>query len=204
METMRRVVVSSTLAFAMLALVACAKPPQAAIDQADVALSAASDSEAAVYAQTEWEAAQKAMNAAKAEIEKQNAKFALVRSYKKAEELLADAKKTADEAKQAAIAGKEAMRLEVEKAVATIGDDLKKASEDLTALQKCRHRPKGFTTDLEMLKGNTEGLKTQLGEVSAAAAAAKYKEADTMAQELKGKVGALLTDLQGARKKLGC
>ena len=55
-----------------------------------------------------------------------------------------------------------------------------------------------------MLKGNTEGLKTQLGEVSAAAAADKYKEADTMAQELKGNVDALLTDLQGARTKLGC
>jgi chromosome segregation ATPase len=204
MGTKRRVLVSLIVVVAVLGLGACAKLPQAAVDQADVALSAAGDAEAAVYAQTQWEAAQNAMNAAKAEIEKQNAKFALVRSYTKAEELLADAKKTADEAKQAAIAGKEAMRLEVEKAVATIESDLNTASEHLTALQNCRRRPKGFATDLEMLRGNTEGLKTQLGKVSAAAAAEKYKEADTMAQELKGNVDALLTDLQGARTKLGC
>ncbi len=204
MVVMRRVLVSLSLAIVMFGIVACAKLPQAGIDQAEVALAGASDAEAAVYAQTEWEAAQQAMNAAKAEVERQNAKFVLVRSYKKAEELLAEAKTSADAAKQAAIDGKEAMRLQVENAVATIEGGLTEASDHLKALQSCRKRPKGFAADLEMLRGNTEGLVTQLGAVTAAAEAERYSEADTMARELQGQVDALLADLGNARAKLGC
>ena len=204
MREMRRVLVSLTLAVAMFGIVACAKVPQAGIDQAEVALSAAGDAEAAVYAQSQWEAAQQAMNAAKAEVERQNAKFALVRSYKKAEELLAEAKKSADSAKQAAIDGKEAMRLQVENAVATIEAGLTEASDHLNALQSCRKRPKGFAADLEMLRGNTEGLVTQLGAVTAATDAERYMEAETMARELQGQIDVLVADLESARAKLGC
>jgi hypothetical protein len=200
----RLVLVSLCLAVAIFGIVGCAKLPQAEIDGAEVALAVAGEAEAAVYAQNEWEGAQQAMNAAKAEVERQNAKFALVRSYTKAEGLLAEAKKSADAAQQAAIAGKEAMRVQVENSVAAITSALSKASEDLNALQSCRRRPKGFATDLEMLRGNTEGLETQLGAVTAAAEAEKYKEAETMAQELQGQVDALLADLGNARAKLGC
>ena len=96
MSEKRRALVSLILVVAVFGIVACAKLPQAEIDQAEVALAGAGDAEAAVYAQTEWEGAQQAMNAAKAEVERQNAKFVLVRSYKKAEALLADAKTSAE------------------------------------------------------------------------------------------------------------
>lgn len=199
-----RVLLSLTSAVAIFGIVACAKVPQAEIDQADIALSSASDAEAAIYAQTEWETAQAAMNAAKAEVEAQNAKFALVRSYKKAQELLATAKNSAGEAEQAAIDGKEAKRLEVANAVATIESGLTEAEDHLDALQNCRKRPKGFAADLDMLRGKTDGLAVQLREVTAAADAEDYSEAATMARELQNQVDALLADLQNARTSLGC
>ena len=57
MSEMRRMLVSLMLAAATVGMVACAKVPQAGIDQAQVALEAAKDVEAAVYAETEWQAA---------------------------------------------------------------------------------------------------------------------------------------------------
>ena len=204
MIEIRRVLLSLVLAVAVFGIFACARVPQGEIDQADVALAAAGDAEAAIYAQSEWEAAQASMNAARAEVEAQNAKFALVRSYKKAQELLATARDAADEAERAAIDGKEAMRLQVEDAVAAIEGGLNEASEHLHALQSCRKRPKGFAADLDMLRGATEGLVVQLGAVTSAADAENYSEAVTMSRELQGQVDALLADLQSARTKLGC
>ena len=96
------------------------------------------------------------------------------------------------------------MRLRVEGAVAAIEAGLTGASDHLNALQNCRKRPKGFAADLEMLRGNTEGLVTQLGVITSATEAEKYSEAETMAQELQGQVDALLADLESARAKLGC
>jgi hypothetical protein len=83
------------LVLAMIGLAACAKPPQATIDQAKAALDAAGQSEAATYAAQAWDTAQQSMNAANAEIEAQAQKFALFRSYKKANELLAIAQQDA-------------------------------------------------------------------------------------------------------------
>ena len=99
------------LGFAALMVVAlttgCAKPPQQEIDAAKAAVSA---SEA-------WDKAQQAMNAVNAEVEAQNQKFALFRSYTKAKELVAAATQAANEAKDAAIAGKEKAKNEAQAAI---------------------------------------------------------------------------------------
>ena len=85
----RRVLVVVGVVLSLVGLAACAKPPQSAIDQAKAAMASASQAEAAAYAADSWATAQQSMNTAMAEIEAQQAKFAPLRSYKKASELLA-------------------------------------------------------------------------------------------------------------------
>ncbi|HOC44164.1 MAG TPA: hypothetical protein PKJ99_14200 [Thermoanaerobaculales bacterium] len=204
MSDSRRVMVAVGLVLAMIGLAACAKPPQAAIDQAKAALDAAGQSEAATYAAQAWDTAQQSMNAANAEIEAQAQKFALFRSYKKANELLAIAQQDAAAAQSAAIEGKAAARAEVEQAIAGLEASFAQADAALAALDTCRRRPKGFKSDLEMLKGNVDGLRGQLANVQSTAAAEQYLQAKTLAAELAQQVATVLTDLESARTKLGC
>lgn len=200
----RRVVVGVIVALAVVGLSACAKAPVDAINQAQSALQAAGDAEAATYAPEAWEAAQQAVNAAQAEVEAQNAKFALTRSYKEATKMLASAQQAAVAAQDAAVAGKEEMRVAVEGAIASIEADLVTADDLLKALSTCRKRPKGFAGDLEIMRGNVDGLASQLADVQAASDAGNYFEAKTMADGLLEGLGAAVDDLENAKAKLGC
>jgi hypothetical protein len=204
MIMLRRRLVSVVLTMAIVGLSACSKPPQAVIDQAQTALAEAGGAEAATYAEPEWEAAQVAMNSAMAEVEAQNVKFALIRSYKRAEELLAAAQQAAEVAGQAAVTNKEEMRRQVGAAIAAIESELIEAGGHLEALENCRRRPKGFAADLELLRGNVDGLLSDLDGVETAAESERYFEANTMAQGLQSQVDAVVADLQSARSKLGC
>jgi hypothetical protein len=192
------------MALAIVGLSACAKAPVDAINQAQSALQAADDAEAATYAPDAWEAAQAAANAATAEVEAQNAKFALTRSYKTASEMLAAAQQAAMTAQDAAVTGKEEMRLGVEDAVATIETELGTADELLATLAKCRRRPKGFAGDLEIMRGNVDGLRMQLVDVQATADAGDYFEAKAMADGLFEGLTAVIGDMENAKAKLGC
>jgi len=204
MSERRRLMLTVSLMFAVAGLAACAKPPQAAIDQAKAAIKAAGEAEAPAYATDAWETAQKSMNAATAEIEAQNAKFALTRSYKKAEALLATAEQDATAAEQAAVEGKELARAELEQTVAAIETSFAQADELLQRLATCPRRPKGFANDLELLRGNVEGLRGQLSDVQATAAEEQYLEANTLAQELLDQVDSVVADLENAKAKIGC
>ncbi len=200
----RHVVLGVSLVLAVGMLGACAKPPQAELDQAQATLKAAVEAEAPTYASEAWDTAQKSMNAATAEIEAQNAKFALTRSYKKAQGLLATAQQDAAAAQQAAVEGKELAKAEVEQAVAEIETSFAKADELLQQLATCRRRPKGFASDLELLRGNVDGLRGQLTDVQATAAEEQYIEANSLAQELLGQVDVVVADLESAKAKIGC
>ncbi len=199
-----RVSVGLVVAIAVVLLSACAKAPQDAINQAQSALSAAGEAEAATYAPDAWEAAQGALNAATAEVEVQNAKFALTRSYKRATELLTAAQQAAVAAQDAAVSGKEQMRTAVEGAVATIEAELGTADGLLEALATCRKRPKGFAGDLEIMRGNVDGLRAQLVQVQATADEGNYIEANTMAEGLLEGLNAVVSDMENAKAKLGC
>jgi DNA repair exonuclease SbcCD ATPase subunit len=204
MSDSRRVLVAVGLVLAMVGLAACAKPPQATIDQAKAALEAAGQAEAATYAGAAWDKAQQSMNAAMAEIEVQAQKFALFRSYKKTNELLATAQQDAAAAQSAAIEGKAAARAAVEQAIAGLEASFAQADAALAALDTCRKRPKGFKADLEIMKGNVDGLRGQLANVQSTAAAEQYLQAKTMAEQLAAQLATVVTDLENARTKLGC
>jgi chromosome segregation ATPase len=204
MSKSRRVFVGVVLVLSVVGLTACAKAPTDAINQAQSALQAAGDAEAATYAPEAWEAAQDALNAAQAEVEAQNAKFALTRSYKNATALLATAQEAAATAQEAAVAGKEQMQADVESAIATIEADLGTADGLLADLAKCRRRPKGFASDLEMMRGNVDGLRSQLVDVQTAEDEGNYFEANSMADGLLEGLGATIQDLENVKAKLGC
>src|SRR5262247_4022333 len=80
-------------------VVGCSKPPQAEIDGATAALSAAKSAEAGEYAAESLSKAEDAMNAVNAELKVQEEKMALFRSYEKTTELVSQATQEANKAK---------------------------------------------------------------------------------------------------------
>ena len=91
------------LAATGLALLAgCAQAPQPAIDSANSALEAARTAEAAEYAPEAWTLAQDSLNSAMNEVTAQNEKFALLRSYDQASQLLDKATQAASRARAVA------------------------------------------------------------------------------------------------------
>lgn len=204
MSESRRGVVVVGIVLSVIGMAACAKPPQQAIDQANAAVASATQAEAATYAADEWATAQQSINNAMAEIEAQQAKFAPLRSYKNANQLLATAQQDAAAAQAAAVEAKAAARAEVEQAIAGIEASFAQADELLQALENCRRRPKGFASDLEIMRGNVDGLRGQLADVQAAADGEQFLEAKTLASELQQQVDTVVTDLENAKTKLGC
>jgi hypothetical protein len=203
MFVVRRVVTVAVMA-AVFGLTACARVPQPAIDQASEALAAAGRAEASNYAAAQWDIAQQAMNAARAEIEVQKAKFALLRSYDKAGELLAAAQQEAVAAREAGIDGKERRRAEVENSIAAIEASLAQAQQLLGDLASCGKRPKGFATDLALLRGKVETLDLELGELRSSADSESFVEAGSLAESLGSEVEAVMADLANAKLTLGC
>ena len=203
----RRVLVALTVLLAVVGLSACAKAPQDAIDQVQAAIAAAEQAEAPTYAPEAWEAAQQDLNQAMAEVEAQNAKFFLTRSYKQASELLATAQQSAATAQDQALANKEQMRLEVEGAIASIEESLVAADGLLESLATCRRRPKGFASDLDIMRGNVDGLRTQLADVQSKAAEESYaeaKEKQAMGFRLLESLNAAVSDMENVKAKIGC
>jgi exonuclease VII large subunit len=189
-----------------VALVAagCAKPPEQAIQAAQAALASAEGAAAPTYAAEAWAKAQGSLSAAMAEIDAQKAKFALTRSYKNAEQLLATASADAAAAQEAAIAGKQQALADSQAALQAVMDGLGKADELLAALAKCPRRPKGFAQDLELMKGSVEGLRPQVPGIESAIASEDYLQAKSLGESLRAEVERVVGDLESAKTKLGC
>ncbi len=191
------------LAVALVA-VGCAKPPQQEIDAAKAALDAAQQAEAPKYAPEAWDKAQQAMNAVNAELEAQAAKFALFRSYTKTKQLVADATKAANEAKDAGIAGKERAKNEAQAAIDAVKAAVETAKTAMADLEKCRRKPKDLRKDLEAMKGNLDGYAAQITEIEGAFGREDFFGAKAQAESLKGQVDAMVNDLQAAKTKIKC
>jgi chromosome segregation ATPase len=191
------------LVVAILA-VGCAKPPQQELDAMKAAMQAAEQAEAPKYAPAEWDKAQQAVNAANAEVEAQNAKFALFRSYTKAKQLIADATAAANAAKEAGIAGKEKAKNEARAAIDAAKAALTQAQEALAALEKCKRKPKDLKKDLDMQKGNLDGLANQVNGLEDAFNREDYFGAKAQAESLKGQIDNIANELANAKTKIRC
>jgi hypothetical protein len=188
----------------LVILAGCAKPPQVELDKAKAALNTAAEAEAATYAATEWQAAQDAMNAVNAETDVQANKFALFRSYKKTKELVAAADQKAVAAADAGRAGKEKARQEAQAALQQVRTALTDAQNKLAELEKCRRKPKGFKQDMELLKGNLDGLNAGVPQIEAAISGENFLPAKSEADQLLQRINTFATDIANAKTKIKC
>jgi len=189
--------------FAMTLATGCAKPPQVEIDAVKASLTGI-EGDASKYAADGWNKAQQAVNAVNAEVEAQANKFALFRSYTKSKELIAAANQAITEAKDAAAAAKEAAKNAANETLAAAKTALGAANTAMADLAKCKRQPKDFKKDMELMKGNYDGLAAQVAGIESAIASEDYLGAKAQADSLKSSVDTLVTDLQGAKVKIKC
>jgi hypothetical protein len=170
---MRKIKIVMPLLLLGLAMAAgCAKPPTAEIDAAKAALQAAVDAQASDYAAASLREAQNAVAALDAEVQAQTKKFALMRSYKQAATLAANAKAAGEKAKADAEAGKEKARADAEALLA----QAQAAMEAANAALATAPRGKGTEMDLAAMQTDMQNVATQITDGQAAHAAGRYLE----------------------------
>jgi hypothetical protein len=194
---MRRILWVAAVLVAAVALSSCAKAPQADYDAAKAKLDEARQAEAQKYAPSEFQAASDTLSAAQTEMEAQNGKFALVRKYGRTKSLIASAQSLAENAKQAAIEGKERTKNEAQELLTQAQAAVDSAS---TMISKA---PKGKETKqaLDEIKNDLQGAQSSLQDAHASFDREDYLEAKTTAQAVITKANELSGEIQSAMDK---
>jgi hypothetical protein len=186
------------IALALVLVAGCAKPPTDQIDAAEKAVKEAQQSGAATYVAEEYAKIEGTLAALKKEVADQDAKFALLRDYGKAEQLAvaakadaervkADADKKREEAKSAALQAQQ------------IAQESVKATLDLVA-----KAPAGKDrAALEAIKADAEALKASLNQVQIAIDKGDYQAAQTQAKAIHEKSTAVSHEIETALAKIG-
>lgn len=183
--------------FAMALMVGCAKVPQQELDAAKAAMDAAKAAEADRYVPELFNAAKDSLNAATAEIEKQNSKFALFRSYKRAKDLVAKATAGANDAVAQAAVKKEEVKKEAEEILAQVAP----AIENVKKLMKKAPRGKEGRAALEAMNSELAAVEASLAEVNTAMTNGDFLTARDKVQANLAKVNSLTEELQAAIDK---
>jgi len=170
---MRKTKIVMPLILVGLAMVmGCAKPPVAEVDAAKAAVQAAVDAGAGDYAAASLREAQNAVASLEAEVQAQSKKFALMRSYKQAATLAANAKAAGEKAKADAEAGKAQAKADAEALLA----QAKTALDEATVALKAAPKGKGTEMDIKAMENDLMTVGTQIAEGEAAHMAGKYLE----------------------------
>jgi hypothetical protein len=191
---MKRNLLLPALAGVALMSVACAKEPTDAIGAAKASLEAAKTAGAADYAPAALASAETSAAALDAELKAQSEKFALTRSYAKANELAAAAKADAEKAAAEAVTGKEQMKAEATTLIAGVRGSLDAAKQALAKAPK----GKGSAADLEAMNADVAGVESSLTAMDAAMAAGNYKDAKVKAEAAKQTLDKIVADVQAA------
>ncbi len=127
------------LAFAVLLLGACEKPPQTEIDAAAKAYeSSATNPDVITYAPDSLRDAQAKLAALRAEIDAQGKKGGLSRRYETAKTLAAEARAAAESAEMAAVASKEQARIDATVLLAGFADSISAFESKLWSARRVR------------------------------------------------------------------
>ena len=170
---MRKMKIVMPVLFVGLAMVmGCAKPPQVEMDAAKASIQAASDAGAADYAAASLRDAQNAVASLDAEVAAQTKKFALMRSYKQAATLAAQAKAAGEKAAADAAAGKERTKGEAEALLA----QAKTAADAATAALATAPVGKGSQQEIEAMKADMATVVQAIADGEAAHGAGRYLE----------------------------
>jgi hypothetical protein len=191
-EKEMRKLYGALLVLALIALVACAKPPQQQIDTAKAALKAAEEAQADIYAPDSLKAAKDKDAALDAELATQQSKF--FKSYKVATQLTTELQAAADKAKEDAIAGKEQAKKDAEAAIAATETAINEAKEILKKAPK----GKGSTADVKALEGDIANAETAVNDAKTAMTGEKFKEAKEKADGAKATVDNVKAQVEAA------
>ena len=202
MRKMKIVMPIVVLGLAMV--MGCAKPPQPEIDAAKAAVQAASDAGANDYAAASLRDAQNAVAALDAEVAAQAKKFALMRSYKQASTLAAQAKSAGEKAATDATAGKEKAKNEAEALLAQAQQAMEEANQMLATAPA----GKGNKAEIDAMKNDMATVAQNITDGQAAHTAgrylqskAKFEAALGTANNVKAQVEAAKAMKAGAKKK---
>lgn len=190
---MRKMMALLPLVFVLVLMVGCAKPPQNGIDAAVSALDAAKPL-ASEYATGSLQAAEDAQAALQAELKAQQDKFALFRSYKKADELVADLKAKSDKAAADAAAGQEQAKNDATAAITAATTAL----NDATALLEKAPKGKGAAADLEAMKNDLTAAASTINDANTAMSSSNYKDAKAKADAAAASAANVSSQVQAA------
>jgi len=197
---MRKMMAVLPFVFVLVLMVGCAKPPQDAINAAMSAMDAAKPL-ASEYAAGSLQSAEDAKAALDAELKAQQDKFALFRSYKKADELVADLKAKSDKAAADAAAGQEQAKNDATTAITAATTAL----TDAKALLEKAPKGKGTAADLEAMKADLTAAESTINDANTAMSATKYKDAKAKADAAASSAANVVSQVQAAMaaKKVG-
>ncbi len=185
------------LVFALALLAGCAKAPQETVDAAKAAVEAAKAAEADRYLADQFNAAQDSLNAAMAEIETQNSKFALTRSYDRAQAQLESAISAANAAKDGVAAKKEEVKAEAQSLLTSATA----AVEETKKLMAKAPRGKEGKQALEQMQAELSGVESSLAEATNALGAGDFLGARDKAKAAMDKATSLGQELNEAIAK---
>ena len=182
----------------IILIAGCAQPPADQINAAEQAVKDAEQSGAATYAADDYAKIQGMVAALKKEVGDQDAKFALLRDYGKAEQLAAATKSEAERVK-----GDAAKKMEEAKFAATqaqqAAQDTVKATLELVA-----KAPAGKDrAALEAIKADAEALKASLTDVQMMIDKSDFLGAQTKAKAIQEKGQAVSKEIETALAKIG-
>jgi hypothetical protein len=193
---MRHVLVAVLSAWVLAA--GCAQPPADQINAAEQAVKDAQQSGAATYAANDYAKVEGLLTAMKQEVADQNAKFALLRDYGKAEQLAATTKAEAERVKADAF-----KKMEEAKFAATQAQHGAEAAVQST-LELVSRAPAGKDrAALESIKTDAQALKASLTDVQLMLDKSDYLGAQTKAKAIREKAEAVSHEIQTALAKTG-
>ncbi|HLZ32645.1 MAG TPA: hypothetical protein VKP13_01420 [Nitrospira sp.] len=182
--------------FALLA--GCAQPPTDQINAAEQAVKDAQQSGAATYVANDYAKIEGLLGALKKEVADQDAKFALLRDYGKAEQLAATAKSEAERVKTEAVTKMEEAKHAAVQAHQVAQDAVKSTLELVAKAPAGKDR-----AALESIKTDAEALKASLNDVQMMIDKSDYLGAQTKAQAIHEKSQTVSREIEAALAKIG-
>lgn len=176
----------------------CAQPPADQINGAEQAVKDAQQSGAATYVANDYAKIEGLMAALKKEVADQDAKFALLRDYGKAEQLAATTKTEAERVKADAV-----QKMEEAKSAAIQAQQAAQETVKSTLMLVAKAPAGKDRAALESIKTDAEALKASLNDVQMMIDKADYLGAQTKAKAIQDKGQAVSQEIENALAKIG-
>ncbi|HEU4684133.1 MAG TPA: hypothetical protein VFS39_06505 [Nitrospira sp.] len=182
---------------ATVILSGCAQPPTDQLNAAEQAVKDAQESGAGTYLPDEYAKLEGTVSAMKKEVADQEAKFALIRDYGKAEQLAASARAEAERVKAEAVKKLE----EAKSAAVQVHRDAQEAVK--TAMDLVAKAPAGKDrAALESIKTDVEALRASLNDVQMMIDKSDYLAAKAKAAAITEKSRAVAQEIETALAKI--